>query len=68
VRVGELRRTGRSTSSYTVLSSACVVDRYAVIRTSLNYTVLPVLNGISRVQNIFLLKPGFRLIKVYYNN
>jgi hypothetical protein len=32
------------------------------------YTVKPVLNGISRVQNIFLLKPGFRLIKVYYNN
>jgi hypothetical protein len=31
-------------------------------------TVKPVLNGISRVQNIFLLKSGFRLIKVYYNN
>jgi hypothetical protein len=27
-------------------------------------TVKPVLNGISRVQNIFPLKPGFRLIKV----
>jgi hypothetical protein len=27
-------------------------------------TVKPILNGISRVQNIFLLKPGFRLIKV----
>jgi hypothetical protein len=23
---------------------------------------------ISRVQNIFLLKPGFRLIKIYYDN
>jgi hypothetical protein len=31
-------------------------------------TVKPVLNGISRDQNIFPLKPGFRLIKVYYNN
>jgi hypothetical protein len=31
-------------------------------------TVKPVLNGISRVQNIFPLKPGFRLIKVYYDN
>jgi hypothetical protein len=31
----------------------------------LHYTVKPVLKGISRVQNIFLLKPGFRLIKVY---
>jgi hypothetical protein len=30
--------------------------------------VKPVLNGISRDQNIFPLKPGFRLIKVYYNN
>jgi hypothetical protein len=35
-------------------------------RTRLNKnTVKPVLNGISRVQNIFPLKPGFRLIKVY---
>jgi hypothetical protein len=32
------------------------------------YTVKPVLNGISRVQKIFPLKPGFRLIKLYYNN
>ena len=32
---------------------------------SLN-TVKPVLNGISRDQNIFPLKPGFRLIKVHY--
>jgi hypothetical protein len=31
-------------------------------------TVKPVLNGISRGQKIFPLKPGFRLIKVYYNN
>jgi hypothetical protein len=31
-------------------------------------TVKPVLNGISRVQNIFLLKPGFRSIKVYYDS
>jgi hypothetical protein len=30
------------------------------------YTVKPVLNGISRDQNIFSLKPGFRLIKVHY--
>jgi hypothetical protein len=29
-----------------------------------NYTVKHVLNGISRVQNIFPLKPDFRLIKV----
>jgi hypothetical protein len=28
-------------------------------------TVKPVLNGISRVQKVFLLKPGFSLIKVY---
>jgi hypothetical protein len=28
-------------------------------------TVKPILNGISRVQNIFPLKPGFHLIKVY---
>jgi hypothetical protein len=31
-------------------------------------TVKHVLNGISRVQNIFPLKPGFRLIKVYYDS
>ena len=30
------------------------------------YTVKPVLNGISTDQNIFPLKPGFRLIKVHY--
>ena len=30
------------------------------------HTVKPVLNGISRDQNIFPLKPGFRLIKVRY--
>jgi len=29
------------------------------------YTVKPVLNGISRDQNIFPLKPGFHLIKVH---
>jgi len=29
-------------------------------------TVKPVLNGISRDQNIFPLKPGFRLIKVHH--
>jgi len=29
-------------------------------------TVKPVLNGMSRDQNIFPLKPGFRLIKVHY--
>jgi hypothetical protein len=34
---------------------------------SFPYTVKPVLNGISRDQKFFLLKPGFRLIKVYYN-
>jgi hypothetical protein len=32
------------------------------------YTVKPVLNGISRVQNIFPLKPGFRLTYVYYDS
>jgi hypothetical protein len=32
------------------------------------FTVKLVFNGISKVQNIFLLKPGFRLIKVYYDN
>jgi hypothetical protein len=31
-------------------------------------TVKPVLNGISRVHNIFPLKPGFRLIKIYYDS
>jgi hypothetical protein len=30
--------------------------------------VKPVLNGISRVQNMFPLKPGFRSIKVYYDS
>jgi len=30
------------------------------------YTVKPVLNGISRDQNVFPLKPGFRLIKLHY--
>jgi hypothetical protein len=29
-------------------------------------TVKPVLKEISRVQNIFLLKPGFHLIKIYF--
>ena len=33
---------------------------------SSTYTVKPVLNGISRDQDIFPLKPGFRLIKVHY--
>jgi hypothetical protein len=33
-----------------------------------NYRVKHVSNGTSRVQNIFLLKPGFRLMKVCYNN
>jgi hypothetical protein len=33
-----------------------------------NNTVKPVWNGISKDQKIFPLKPGFRLIKVYYNN
>ena len=32
----------------------------------MSYTVKPVLNGMSRDQNIFPLKPGFRLIKVHY--
>jgi len=41
-----------STAVYTVKSLACIVK--------------PVLNGISRDQNIFPLKPGFRLIKVHY--
>jgi hypothetical protein len=31
-------------------------------------TVKPVLSGISRAQNIFPLKPGFRLIEVYYDS
>jgi uncharacterized membrane protein len=31
-------------------------------------TVKPVLNGISKLQNIFPLKPGFPLIKVYYDS
>jgi hypothetical protein len=31
-------------------------------------TVKHVLSGISRVQNIFPQKPGFCLIKLYYNN
>jgi hypothetical protein len=31
-------------------------------------TVKPVLNGISRIQYIFPLKPGFHLIKVYYDS
>jgi hypothetical protein len=31
-------------------------------------TVKPDLNRISRVQNIFPLKPGFHLIKVYYDS
>jgi hypothetical protein len=39
-----------------------------VVRRCDKNTVKPVLNGISRVQNIFPLKPGFRLIKVYYDS
>jgi hypothetical protein len=31
-------------------------------------TVKPVLNGISRVQNIFPLKPGFRLFNVCHDS
>jgi hypothetical protein len=31
-------------------------------------SVKSVLNGISRLQNIFPLKSGFRLIKVYYDS
>jgi hypothetical protein len=31
-------------------------------------TVKPVLNGISRAQNIFPLKPSFRLVNVYYDS
>jgi len=31
-----------------------------------SFTVKPLLSGISRYQNIFPLKPGFRLIKAHY--
>jgi hypothetical protein len=31
-----------------------------------HYTIKPVLSGISRDQNIFPLKPGFRIIKAHY--
>jgi hypothetical protein len=37
-------------------------------KTDEEYTVSPVLNRVSRAQNIFLLKPDFRLIKVYYDS
>jgi hypothetical protein len=42
--------------------------RRLLLSKSESYTVKPVLNGISRVQNIFPLKTGFRLIKVYYDS
>jgi hypothetical protein len=54
----------------TVHDFACkgqLTIRSLVARTT-KYTVKPVLNGISRVENIFPLKPGFRLIKVYYDS
>jgi hypothetical protein len=44
-----------------------IVTELAVPLSTVN-TVKPVLNGISRDQKIFPLKPGFRLIKVYYKN
>jgi len=41
-------------------------DDVDVLGGSVHTTVKPVLNGISRDQNIFPLKPGYRLIKVHY--
>ena len=38
----------------------------SLINSKEQITVKPVINGISRDQNIFPLKPGFRLIKVHY--
>jgi len=43
-----------------------VLQSLALISKEIENTVKPVLNGISRDQNIFPLKPGFRLIKVHY--
>jgi len=41
-------------------------DDCIIYRKITDSTVKPVLNGISRNQNIFPLKTGFRLIKVHY--
>ena len=40
--------------------------KYFIFLKEVITTVKPVLNGISRDQNIFPLKPGFCLIKVHY--
>jgi hypothetical protein len=50
---------------YSALSSA---HKHKHLPKSQLNTVKPVLNGILMVQNIFLLKPGFRLIKLYYDS
>ena len=42
------------------------MKKYILMHFDEHNTVKPVLNGISRDQNIFPLKPGFRLIKVHY--
>ena len=43
-----------------------ILTYFLLCSTLVHSTVKPVLNGISRDQNIFPLKPGFRLIKVHY--
>jgi hypothetical protein len=55
--------------NYMVLhKTALSVVIEARIPVSVYFTVQPVLNGISRVQNIFPLKLGLHLIKIYYDS
>jgi hypothetical protein len=56
----------KNTSGYDEIHSRILKLSTPFIISPLTYTVKPVLNGISRDQKIFRLKPGFRLIMAYY--
>jgi hypothetical protein len=51
--------------SFICVTNSSVIHSFLVNKRN---TVKLLLNGISRVQNIFPLKPGFRLNKVYYDS
>jgi hypothetical protein len=53
---------------WTGLDDRLIDSHKNILLRGIIYTIKPALNGISRVQNIFPLKPGFRLIKVYYDS
>jgi hypothetical protein len=52
----------------TLLKDVASSYHLSLLQHSTVNTAKPVLNGISTVQNIVPLKPGIRLIKVYYDS